>query len=340
MASTDLGGSYTIMDVVNDYTSLDAKGQYIWAAKVLAKKCPFIQDMPMIASNQIMSNIGVRESYLPTPGTRRFNEGVSPTASHSTPFSDPIAMVEDYSEVDWALWKIQNNPNAWRQSKDAAKVEAMGQKMEDLIVYGSIATDPGAFNGLATRFNSTTTRPNSSTTDPYNVVSANGSGSDTTSLYVVEWGDNKVYGVYPKNLPAGLQIADLGQHTKNTNTEAAPKYLEVLRSHFTWYMGLVVEDERCVQRMVNIEGSGTDNNLNLSTLVQLINQLPSMGDASNTVIYCNRALKTQFDILALDKNNATFTQDSTGDVFGRRVTRFQGIPVRVAEMIDDTETAI
>ena len=340
MSSTDLVGSYTIMDVINDYTFLDSKAEYIWAAKVLAKKCPFIQDMPMIASNQIMSNIGSRESYIPTPGTRRFNEGVSLTASHSTPFTDPIAMVEDYSEVDWALWKIQNNPNAWRQSKDSAKVEAMGQKMEDLVIYGSLATDPGAFNGLATRFNSTTTRPNSSSTDPYNVVSASGSGSDTTSLYVVEWGDNKVYGVYPRNLPAGLQIEDLGKHTKNTNTEAAPKYLEVLRSHFTWYMGLVVEDERCVQRMVNIEGSGTDNTLDIAKLIQIINQLPSGGDASNTVIYCNRTIKTQFDILALDKNNAYFTQDTTGDVWGRRVTRFQGIPIKVADMIDDTETAI
>ena len=87
MSSTDLVGNYTIMDVINDYTSLDSKAEYIWAAKVLAKKCPFIQDMPMIASNQIMSNIGSRESYIPTPGTRRFNEGVSLTASHSTPFT-------------------------------------------------------------------------------------------------------------------------------------------------------------------------------------------------------------------------------------------------------------
>lgn len=340
MASTDLGGNFTLMDVINDYTSLDAKGQYIWAAKVMSKKCPFVRDMPMIASNQIMSNIGSRESYVPTPGTRRFNEGVTLSASHTTPFTDPIAMVEDYSEVDWALWKIQNNPNAWRQSKDAAKVEGMTQKMEDLIIYGSLTTDPGAFNGLATRFNSTTTRPNGSTDAPYNVVSASGSGSDTTSLYAIEWGERKVFGVYPKNLPGGLQIEDLGKNTKNTNTEASPKYLEVLRSHFTWYMGLVVEDERCVQRMVNIETSGTSNTLDLSTLITLINQLPSMGNDASTRIYCSLAIKTQFDILALDKNNAYFTQDAQGDVWGRRVTRFQGIPIEVAEMIDNTETAI
>ncbi len=340
MSSTDLGGSFTLMDVVNDYSSMDAKGQYIFAAKVMSKKCPFVQDMPLQASNQIMSNIGVRESYMPTPGTRRFNEGVSPTAVHSSQFTDPIAMVEDYSEVDYKLWKIQNDPNAWRQNKDARKIEAMTQKMEDLIIYGNIATDPGAFNGLATRFNSTSTRPNGSSDEPYNVVSASGTGSDTTSLYVIEWGVNKVYGIYPKNLPGGLQIEDLGKVTKNTGSEAAPKYLEVLRTHFSWDMGLVVEDERCVQRMVNIEYTGSTNTLDLSVLIDLVNQLPSMGDAANTVIYCNRQIKSQFDKLALDKTNGNFTQDASGDIFGRRVTRFQGIPIRVAEMLDNTETAI
>jgi len=113
-----------------------------------------------------------------------------------------------------------------------------------------------------------------------------------------------------------------------------------LRTHFSWDMGLVVEDERCVQRMVNIEVSGTEHTLDLSILVQLINQLPSMGNAPGTRIYCPLSIKTQFDILALDRNNAYFTQDAQGDVWGRRVTRFQGIPIEVAEMIDITETAI
>jgi hypothetical protein len=251
--------NYTIMDIVNGYTSLDGQAQYLWAAKVMAKKCPLLRLLPFFASNQIMSNIGSRVTYLPTPGTRRFNEGVAPTASHKTPFTDPIAMVEDYSEVDYALWKIQNDPNQWRQDEDAAKVEAMTQAMETLFIYGSLATDPGAFDGLANRFKSTTKRPNGVSFTPYNVISNGGSGNDCVSVWALELGNKKVYGIYPKNLPAGLQIEDLGKVTAlmSDSPLSSPKLMEALRSHFAWHAGLVVEDERCVQRIANIEISGT-----------------------------------------------------------------------------------
>ena len=329
-------GYDTIMDVVNEYTSLDGKGQYLYAAKVLARKCPLVKMLPMVASNQIMSNIGTRESYLPTPGTRRFNEYVSPTTSHVTPFTDPIAMVEDYSKVDYNLWKIQNDPNAWRQGKDSRKIEALTQKMEDLILYGNIGTDPGAFNGLAVRFNSLTRRPNGDTTWPYHVVSAGGSGSDTTSMFVIQPGQQSVYLTYPKNLPAGLNIQDKGQVT-DMITDTTVKYMEVLMTHFQWHLGLVVEDERCVQRYTNIEVSGTTNIFNEDDLIGVINNLPDRGSAPGTFIIAGRKILTQLDIAAKDKMNVNYMPDKA---FGEMVTHFRGIPVYLAERLSETETVV
>lgn len=340
MASTALVGAYTIMDIVNAYTSQDGKGQLLYVANVLAKKCPFLMDMPLKASNQIMSNIGARVSYIPTPGTRRFNEGVSPSAAHSTPFSEPICMVEDYSDVDKALWAIQNDPNAWRQGQDRLKIEGMSQKMEDLLIYGSLATDPGGINGLATRFALSTRTVNNDSGTVTNVQLGGGSGSDTSSIWVIEWDPDLCYGIYPKNLPAGIQVRDLGEVTVVTNTLAAPKYYQGLRTHFSWYLGLTIVDERCVQRIANVETSGSSNIFDDEEVVTAINRLPSGGDAGKTAIYCSRSIKTQMDIAAMDKSNGYYTQDASGDIWGRRVTRFQGVPVRMAEMIDDTETAI
>jgi hypothetical protein len=329
-------GYDTIMDVVNEYTSLDAKGQYVYAAKVLARKCPLMQRLPMVASNQILSNIGTRESYLPTPGTRRFNEYISPTTSHVTPFTDPIAMVEDYSKVDWNLWKIQNDPNAWRAQKDSRKIEALTQKMETLMLYGNIATDPGAFNGLCTRFNSLTYRPNSDTTWPYNVVGAGGSGSDTTSVLVLQLGPGMVYGIYPKNMPGGLNIQDKGQVT-DMITDTTVKYMEVLMTHFQWFLGLVVEDERCVQRYTNIEVSGTSNIFDEDTLITCINNLPDRGVSPGTVILAGRKICNTLDIRAKDKNNVNYGIDT---VWGGTVTMFRGIPVLMAEKLSETETVV
>ncbi len=70
MATTAVLGYKTLMDVVNQYTSLDAGGKYIEIAEVLNRACPLLTVLPMVPSNQIMSHIGSRRSYLVTPGTR------------------------------------------------------------------------------------------------------------------------------------------------------------------------------------------------------------------------------------------------------------------------------
>jgi len=340
MATTAVVAANTIMDVVNSYTSLDDKAKYVWAAKVLARKCPFFQDMPMKPSNQIFSNVGARQSYLPTPGTRSFNEGVTPTTSHSTPFTEGICMIEDYSEVDKVLCDIQANPAAWRQERDANKLEAMAQKAEDQIIYGSKETDAQAWNGLTVRFNASTSRPNDDSTWPYNVVLAGGSTSATvTSIWLVGWGDGKIHGIYPPNLTAGIKVQDLGEVTviMNDSPATTPTYMQGYRTFMGLYFGLNIEDERYVQRIANHEVSGDVNTFDPRLLITVLNRLPDRGGA---VIYANRTIKTQMDIYALDKSNGFYTQGGDGDIFGRPVTMFQGVPVRLADMIDDTETVI
>jgi len=338
MTVSALIGVNTIMDVINSYTTLDGRAKYIWAATILARKCPFFMDMPMRPSNQIFSNIGARQTYLPSPGTRRFNEGVSPTASHSTPYTEGIAMVEDYSEVDKVLCDMQNDPSSWRAERDSMKVEAMTQKAEALILYGSLATDPGAFVGLTPRANSLTHYPNDDSTWDYNVVSAG--GTSAASIWVIEWGEGKIFGIYPKNLPAGIKIEDLGEVTVLTNSLTAPKYMQAYRTHLALYFGINVEDERCMQRICNVTATGASTIFNPDDLITMINRLPSSGESGSTVIYVPRAIKTQMDIAAYDKSNALYTVSPDGDVFGRPVTRFRGIPVKVAETMSIAETTV
>jgi hypothetical protein len=246
-------------------------------------------------------------------------------------------MVEDYSEVDYALWKIQNDPNQWRRDEDQAHVEGLTQKMEDLLFYGSIGTDPAAFDGLATRFNSLNRSPNGDSTWKPHVLGAGGSGGDTTSVYILEMGKNKVFGIYPKNLPGGLNIEDLGKHTVNLNTLAAPKYMEALRTHFSWYMGLVVKDERCVQRYANIEVTGSVNTFDEDVLIRLLERLPGGGESPGTVILVGFAIKEYLNIRAKDKQNVRYEADA---IWGPNVTKFRGVPVIRAERIIEAESAV
>jgi len=337
MPTTNLLNYATLIDVVQEYTSTDATAQYLWAAQVLNRKCPLIQMMPMVPSNQILSNIGSRDTVIGTAQTRSFNYGVPVTVTKSAPFVDPIALFEDYSEVDKSLWEIQNDPNAWRQNQDRRKVEGLVQGVENMLIYGNINTSPGGFNGLATRFYSLTYRPNGDTSWPYNVLSGSGTGSDLTSVYALELGPDKVFCTFPRNTAGGLRIRDLGEDTK---VDAAGGLYQVLRTHFQWYVGLAIADERCVQRYCNIESTGTTNIFSFDTLLAAIGRLPERGSDPGTVIVCNRTIKTQLDIAAMNKANNMLTIDSTGSFFGQHVTRFMGIPILVCDKILDTESTV
>lgn len=339
----------TLIDIVNNYSSTDARAQWIWAARILDRMCPLIRVLPMIESNNILSNVATRTDYLPSPVNRRFNEGVSPTVAHNIPINDPIVLFEDYSEVDKEQCNIQNDPTAWRQDQDANHVEGFRQAAENAFWYSSALTTPGGFNGLATRFNNLESFPNGDTSWVANVWNGGSTtAASTTSIWIIEFGKDKVYGLYPYNTTAGLMVEDLGESTKEfaTSTTGGPslnKLMQVYRTHLRWFLGLQVADERCVQRIANLNPTALGaNNFDENVLIQAKNQLPSMGEAPGTAIFMNRTMKTQMDIRAVSqKINTYFTQDQlTGDVWGRAVTRFQGIPVFVSEKILPTETVV
>ena len=341
-------GYNTLIDIFNNYSSTDARAAFIWAARILDRMCPLIRIMPMVESNNMLSNVATRTDYLPTPSTRRFNEGVLPTVAKNVPLNDPIALFTDYSEVDKDQCDFQNDPTAWRQDQDANHVEGFRQKLESMMWYGSLLQDGGAFNGLATRFNNLTSLPNGLADWPANVWNGGASTGNVTSAWFIEFGKNKVYGIYPKQTAVGLNIRDLGETTKEIATSVAGgptmnKLLQVYRTLLEWWVGIQINDERCVQRIANINPTIlSTNNFDENIFIEAKNWLPDAGENPGTAIFVNRALKTQIDIRAVSqKINTYFTQDQlTGDVWGRPVSRFQGIPIFVAEKLLATETVV
>lgn len=339
-------GYSTFTDILANYSSADAGAKFVMPKRVLDRMTPLVKMLPMVASNNILSNIATRTDSLPVASTRRFNEGILATTSKNTPINDPIAMFEDYSEVDKALWKIQNDPNMWRADQDMNHIEGLMQTMESMLFYGSLQNNPGAFNGLATRFNNLESYPNGDTSWQPNVWNGGQNSGNVTSAWMIQFGSDSVYGIYPPNTQAGLAVEDLGEVTKerpNGTGAVGGNYMyQALRTHLTWFMGMQIADERCVQRIANINpvalGSG---NFDENIFIQAKNQLPRSGEVAGTVILVNRALKTQIDIRAVSQKINAYTMFKPGmDVFGTPVTEFQGIPIYVAEKILNTETPL
>jgi hypothetical protein len=350
MADVSVLGYSTLTDVLNNYSSTDAGAQFVMPKRILDRMTPLVRLMPLKPANNVLSNIAVRTDSLPVASTRSFNMGIKPTASKNAPINDPIAMFEDYGEVDKALWRIQNDPNAWRADQDMNHIEGLFQLMESTLFYGNQSTDAGAFNGLATRFNNTTSLPNGSGDWLPNVWNGGSAvASSVTSAWMIEFGEDSIYGIHPPNTPAGLSIEDLGETTKELASGTANTGLnymyQVLRTHFTWFMGLQIADERAVQRIANINPTGFSgpNGFDENLFIQAKNWLPRAGEAPGTCIFVNRALKAQIDIRAVSqKINTYFTppSDNSMDVFGKAVTKFQNIPIYVAEKILSTETVV
>jgi len=349
MADVSVLGYSTLTDVLANYSSADAGARFVLPKRVLDRMTPLVRMLPLKSSNNILSNIATRTDSLPVASTRRFNEGIKATAAKNVPINDPIALFEDYSEVDKDLWELQNDPNAWRADQDMNHIEGLFQLMESMLFYGSLASNAGGFNGLATRFNNLSSYPNGDQSWKPNVWDGGSTtASSVTSAWMIEFGDDSVYGIYPPNTPAGLNVRDLGEVTKETSsatTTPSANYLyQVLRTMLRWYLGIQIADERCVQRIANINPTAlSGNNFDENIFIEAKNQLPRFGEAPGTVILVNRNLKTQIDIRAVSqKINTYFTPPSNGtmDVFGKAVTRFQNIPIYVAEKILSTETVV
>jgi hypothetical protein len=342
-------GYSTLSDVVANYTSLDAAAKFVMPTRILDRMTPLVKMLPMKASNNILSNIALRTDSLPVASTRMYNQGIKSTASKNTPINDPIALFQDRSSVDYDLWRVQNEPNVWRADQDMNHIEALMQLMESTLFYGSIAQNPGAFNGLSTRFNNLESYPNGDTSGVFlpNVWNGGSTTGPCCSAWMIQFSEDTVYGIYPPNTPAGLSVRDLGENSRQlaaqTGSVGDVYQYQVLETLLTWYMGIQIADECCVQRIANINpvGFSGPNGFDENIFIQAKNNL-RRPDGPNTVIFVNRQLKSQIDIRAVSQKINAYTNfniDGT-DVWGRTVTTFQGIPIYTAEKLLSTETVL
>lgn len=323
MSEISMLSQYTLLELAKRTN----QGNLVTIAEILNEMNEIMQDAVWVEANQLLGHVGTQRTSLPTGTHRMANAGVAPTASSTKQITEPIARLEALSDIDEAIIDIAPDKAEARAQEDRAFVEGLGQTMCETLLYGSLSDDQSTFNGLATRYN---------LTSKSNVIGGSGTGSDTTSLWVIEWGPTKVHLIYPKGSKAGLEHNDKGKvRVMSDETTAKPYY--AYESQFVAWYGLFVHDDRCVQRIANIETSGSDNLLDDDDVITAINLLPTMGGSGSARIYVNRTLRTQMDIMAKDKMNVNYTSDTA---FGAPVTKFRGIPVRLVEQILNTETAI
>jgi hypothetical protein len=320
----------TLLDLAK---RLDPNGNIDKIVEILAQQNEIIEDATFIEGNLITGHKTTIRTGIPTPTWRKLYGGVQPSKSRTVQITDNCGMLESYAEVDKALADLNGNTAAFRMSEEVGHIEGMNQEFSQTLLYGNEGTEPEAFTGIAPRFN------DSSAENGLNVIKAGGSGSDNTSIYLVVWGPQTVHCIYPKGSVAGLQMTDKGQVTIE-NADGSNGRMEAYRTHYRWDCGLTVRDWRYIVRVCNIDVSDMATASNAAALVEFLikasERVPSLG-VGRPVFYMNRKLREALRLGILNKVSNQLTHET---VAGKRVTMFDGIPVRRVDQILDSEALV
>lgn len=347
MATHALRDQLTLVELAKRTLS----GQHLTIAEVLAETNEVLTDAVWIESNQPTSHITSKRVNLPSGTWRKVNSGVYREASTTKQIVETIGMCEAYSVVDKFLVDIAPNPREFRSQEDLAFVEGLSQTLADILFKdnsgvcdGDMTLYPERFNGFPIRWADVSDNDNVRTP-----ATTGDTAGACTSIWIIQWSPSMVHLVYPKGSKMGIEVRDLGEQTVQTglmttgtdistvSSSGAISEYQAYRTHFKIAAGLVVRDDRCVQRYCNIEDVITGAGLfDEDDLIKAINALPYQG--KNAVMYANQTMKNKLDIAAKDSGNLAAAMIE--DVFGKPITSFRGVPVRRVDAITMTEGVV
>lgn len=328
----------TTVTTLQDLQSLmDPQGRPIKVAEILTKDAPILEDIPWMMGNLPTGHLHAVRTGLPSPTWRKLNYGVPQSKGTQVQVTDTCGMLEDYSEVDARLVKLNGHSAAWRMSMDKPHIEGFRQTLASTLFYGDTTVDPEKFMGLTPRFNTLST---ATAQTANNVIAADSgaSGATQTSIWLIGWGEHTVHGIYPKGTEAGLDMRDLGE---DTSVDANGLKYQVMRTHFQWDCGLAVPDWRYIVRICNIDvdnltKTGSTGSDLVDALVQATEKIQSL-EGVRAAFYANRRITSFLRRQIMNKSNIHLTLDQ---VAGKRVLAFDGIPFRRTDAILNTESVV
>jgi hypothetical protein len=330
---------------------IDDDGKVATIVNLLSQSNEVLKDILIIEANQATSHKTTVRTGLPSATWRLLNYGVTQTKSTTAQVVDNCGNLETYATIDRDIADLNGNTAEFRLSEDLGFLEGMNQQMAGVLFYGNTAVNPERFMGFAPRYNTVLV---ATAQTAANVIDAGGTGATNTSIWVVVWGPNTMAGFFPRGKISGLQHRDLGEWTVY---DANNNPYQAYRTHFKWELGLTLRDWRYAVRIANIDvtllSTGSAANL-INALIRAVHRLPTApvgvsteqdSDAPDkgamsmgqTVIYCNRVIRTYLDIQAVNKTNVLLKLEQWQ---GMTVTTFRGVPIRTVDQLLNTEARL
>jgi len=329
-----LGGN--VLTLADWAKRLDPDGKTPSIAELLSQTNEILDDMLFKQGNLETGDRVTIRTGLPTVAWRLLNQGVQPSKSTTAQVDYSCGMLEAYSEVDKDLAELNGNTAAFRLSEAQAFIESMNQEMAATTFYGNSSVAPEEFTGLAVNYSSL------SADNASHIIPGGGVGADNSSVWLVCWGPNSVYGIFPKGSKAGLMHEDLGLVTVETTAGIAGNRMRAYQDHWQWKCGVSVKDWRYAVRIPNIDISNLVGKSSAADLIELmikaIHRIPNLG-MGKPVFYMNRSCFQMLDIQFRDAliSGAGLRADN---IEGKVQYSFRGIPIRKCDALLETEAVV
>lgn len=305
--------------------------------ELLSQSNEMLADMVFREGNQDTGHRITVRTGLPSVTWRLLNQGVTPSKSTTAQIEEKTGILEAWSEVEEEVAKLGGDINANRLSEGMAFLEAMNQEMQQTLIYGNSGTAPEEFMGLAPRY-----ATKSGATNGANVIDGGGTGNDNTSIWLVFWGENSVFGLVPKGSKAGIQHNDYGIQTVQDATGIGTARMRAYQERWQWKAGIALKDWRYVVRIANIDMSNLVAQVAAADLLKLMaaaTHIPPTQGLGKAVFYMNRSVFAALDVQRFDavQVGGGITYDN---VDGKRIYSFRGIPIRIVDSILETEARV
>jgi hypothetical protein len=290
-----------------------------------------LQDMPWVQANQVTGHRTTIRAGLPSGTWRKLNSGVPTEKSRTVQITETIGMLETYLEVDKKLAQLSGNVNEFRAQESRAAIEGMSQTLATTLFYGDTDTEPEKFLGFEARYD------DSAAGNAANILDGGGSGSDNSSIWIINWRPDKIHGIYSRGSAVGLQHDDLGEERVY---DASNNSYQALVSHLTMDIGLCVRDWRYAVRIANIDDSAlTKDAATGADLVDLISAgIERLKDQNGAVrMYCTQNVRSYLRRQIKNSNNVEVAMH---EAFGHRVMQVDGVPVRKTHALTATESQV
>ena len=297
-----------------------------------------INDMTFIEANEPTGHLMVVATGLPRTVWSRLYQGVKPGKGQRKQVRETVGFQEAYNQIDAKLVQLNGNGAAFRLQEARMQMEAMTQSLATKLFYGNPDVDDRDIMGLSPRYSSMSDKVGE------NILDGGGTGGDNRSIWLVNWGPEATFNIFPKGSEAGLVMKDLGEHTADNFGGVTGALKQVYRTYFSWDAGLGVGDWRFNARVCNIDISNlsddaTDaNSANLPALMsKALRRVPRNKLMRPAWYMAGDVLEALEAQLSNAIKNSMLTIDQVGGV---ETTMFRKIPVRQVDALKTNEARV